>query len=539
VTAARRAATATAAAVAALVAACSPAPDPEPVAPLGERVRVEQGELLGRTDGEVLRWRGVPYAAPPVDELRWQAPWPAPAWPGVRPADAPGPRCPQPAAVPGAPHATAASRTEDCLTLDVTVPAGTPASAGLPVLVWVHGGGFNAGAAADVDPRRLAAAGPLVVVTVNYRLGVLGFLGLAELPDSGAFGLLDQQQALRWVQRNVAAFGGDPANVTLAGASAGADSVCSQMAAPAADGLFRRVVLQSGGCGAANLTEVIRPGTGPGGDTWKPLPLVERAGAEAAAALGCPEPAAQALACLRNQPVDALLTATGTYWSPAVGTPTLPRRPSELVATRELRPTPMLAGVTRDEGTLFTHLFFDRAEGPLTADRFDDLLAHAAGQRAPDARHAYPLEGRSPGRAWSDVITDRAYACPALATWRGVGGRAPLFAYEFADRTAPSAFTALPPDLADGATHGAETPYLFALVPGQPELDPAQQDLADVVVRAWARFATTGDPNGDGVPQWPRWTGDGAVLALTGAADQVPMTGTDFAATHHCDLWPS
>jgi para-nitrobenzyl esterase len=209
------------------------------------------------------------------------------------------------------------------------------------------------------------------------------------------------------------------------------------------------------------------------------------------------------------------------------------------VAARELRPTPLLAGVTRDEGTLFTDLFFDRADGPLTADRFDDLLTDVAGRRAAEARRAYPLDGRSPGRAWAEVITDRAYACPALATWRGVGGRAPLFAYEFADRTAPSAFTALPPDLAGGATHGAEMPYLFDLVPGQPELDPAQRDLADSVVRAWARFATTGDPNGEGAPRWPRWSGDGAILTLTGATDPVPVTGTDFAAAHHCDLWPS
>lgn len=270
-----------------LLAGCSagPARGPDPV---GELVRTAQGEVLGRADGGVLRYQGIPYAAPPVGELRWRAPRPPTPWAGVRPATSAGPRCAQRAAAADIPHATAASTTEDCLTLDVTVPAGTSPTARLPVLVWVHGGGFAAGAGGDYDPRRLVTAGPLVVVTINYRLGVLGFLGLAGLPDSGSFGLLDQQQALRWVQRNAAVFGGDPGTVTLAGESAGADSVCSQLAAPGAAGLFQRAVLQSGGCGAANLIDVIRPGAGPAGDTWKPLPLVEETGAGVADQLGCP-----------------------------------------------------------------------------------------------------------------------------------------------------------------------------------------------------------------------------------------------------------
>jgi para-nitrobenzyl esterase len=373
-----------------------------------------------------------------------------------------------------------------------------------------------------------------VVVTVNYRLGVLGFLGLPGLADSGSFGLLDQQQALRWVQRNIVAFGGDPGAVTLAGESAGADSVCSQLAAPAAAGLFQRAVLQSGGCGAAILTDVIRPGAGPTGDTWKPLPLVEATGARAAAQLGCRDPATAA-SCLRALPVEQLLTAR-SYWSPAVGTPTLPARPSDLVATGAVPAVPVLAGTTRDEGTLFTDQFYDRADGPLTADRFADQLAAATDDRA--AARAYPLAGRSPGRAWADVVTDRAYACTGLATYRGLGARAPLFAYEFADPTAPATFDAPPPDLAGGTTHGAEMAYLFDLVPGQPVLTPAQRALSEQMVGAWARFAATGDPGGGAAAAWPAWSGDGTVRILTtDPAEAATRTGSAHAAAHHCDLW--
>lgn len=495
-----------------VLAACGAPAGP----PVGETVRVEQGDVHGRTDGDVLRFGDLPYAAPPVGPLRWVDPQPAPPWDGVRDAAGPGSRCPQAAAAPGVPHATAASVDEDCLTVEVTVPAGTADGARLPVLVWLHGGGFAAGSGADYDPRRLARAG-LVVVTVNYRLGMLGFLARPGLAGSGTFGLADQRAALGWVARNVAAFGGDPAAVTLAGESAGADGVCAQLASPAAAGLFGRAVLQSGGCGTANVLDVIGPGTGPAGDTWKPLAVAETVGLAAATALGCAD-----LACLRALPVDRLVGVPG-YWSPATGTPTLPARPSDVLAT--MPPVPVLAGTTRDEGTLFTQAFVPT----LDASTFRRLLAAAAGDRARDVGRTYLPVGRSPSRVWADVVTDRAYACPALTTYRALAGRGPVFAYEFADAGAPSPFAALGPDLADGVTHGAEVPYLLDLRPGVP-LTAAQQATAGELVTTWARFVATGDPG------WPAWSGDGAIRTITarGATDR-PAAG--FAADHHCDLW--
>jgi para-nitrobenzyl esterase len=528
-----------------LLAACSTGSgETEP--PLDDRVEVEQGELLGRADGPVLRFQGIPYAAPPVGNLRWSPPQPPAPWSGTRPATAPGARCPQLAAAPGTPHATAASDTEDCLTLDVTVSAGTTPASGLPVLVWIHGGGFSAGAGSDVDPRRLAEAGPLIVVTVNYRLGIFGFFGLPGLAGSGAFGLMDQQAALGWVHRNIGAFGGDRENVTIAGESAGADSVCGQLAAPGSVGLFQQAIMQSGGCSTANIVDVIRPGTGPSGDTWKPLPLVEAAGVTSSASFGCTDPdddpdpdTEDVLACMRAVPAAQLVSGTGFYWSPATGTPTLPRRPSDLVVDRDLRPMPVLAGTTRDEGTLFTNAFYDRAGTPLTDPGFRSLLA-AAGAQDVAAGRAYRVIGRSPGRAWSDVITDRAYSCTGLATYRSVSTRAPLFVYEFTDPAAPSPYTSLPPDLADGVTHGAEMPYLFDLVPGQPVLTPAQQALAAEMVQRWARFATTGNPDGgvDGATAWPPWTGDGQLLTIGGAGEgSTVRSAAEFAAAHRCALW--
>lgn len=500
-------------------------------------VRLDQGELIGIEDAGIVRYQGIPYAAPPVRELRWAPPRPAAGWAGPRYATEPGPRCAQLPSFPGTLHTTAGSDREDCLTVNVTVPADTAATARLPVLVWIHGGGFSAGAGNDVDPRRLVEAGPMIVVTMNYRLGILGFLGLPGLPGSGAFGLLDQQEALRWVQRDIDAFGGDPGRVTVAGGSAGADSICAQLVSPASLGLFHRAVLQSSSCGTANITDVIRPGSGAGGDTWKPLPVVEAAGANTAAALGCGDPAT-APACLRARPAGQLLRTAAHYWSPATGSPTVPHRPSDLMADRgrELRPVQLLIGTNHDEGTLFTTAFFDRDGDALTEDGVRALLAAAAGTRASAAGRAYLPGDRSPGRAWSDVITDRAYACPGLATYRALWPRAALYAYEFADPSAPAPFVTLPPDLAGSVTHGSEMAYLFDLVPGQPELTAPQQALSAELVGAWARFVVTGDPGGS-LP-WPRWDGDGQLLSFTTAGPGTTVrTGTEFAEAHHCALW--
>jgi para-nitrobenzyl esterase len=510
--------------VVALLAACTsgtPAPDGGTGDP---RVRIGQGELLGSADGSTVRFQGIPYAAPPVGERRWAPPDPAPSWPDPRDATRPGPRCPQlepPLGFPAPTNPAADPGTaEDCLTLAVTAPADaapsdTTGSGGLPVLVWLHGGGFRGGAGSDYDARRLAAEGHVVVVTVNYRLGVLGFLALPGLPGGGEFGLLDQQAALRWVQREIGAFGGDPGRVTLAGESAGADSVCAQLVSPAAAGLFARAILQSTTCTPANLTDVIVPGAGPGADIWKPGSYLEASAGQLAVAAGCTDPAT-ALACLRAQPVPTIVAAPG-YWTPATGTPTVPQRPSLALAAGRWARVPVLIGTTRDEGAGFVADAYRTA--PLDAGRYGGLLTRVAGARVGEAALAYPLDGRTPDAAWALVVGDRAYSCPGLAAYGVLSAQVPTFAYEFAE----------PPAL---APHSTELPFLFTVTGGQPEQSAAEQALGTAMRRYWAAFAAGGDPGAG----WPAFGPTGPVLTLTASGAQ-PATAAGFAGTHHCGLW--
>jgi para-nitrobenzyl esterase len=483
------------------------------------RITIGQGELHGSTDGTTVRYQGIPYAAAPVGDRRWAPPEGPASWSDPRDATRPGPRCPQtdpplgfplpsnPAADPGT--------AEDCLTLAVTAPADATADSGLPVLVWLHGGGFRSGAGSDYDPARLAAEGRMVVVTPNYRLGVLGFLALPGLPGGGTFGLLDQQAALRWVQREIATFGGDPTRVTLAGESAGADSVCAQLTSPAAGGLFSRAILQSTTCNPVNLIDAIAPGSGPGTDIWKPVGYPAASAAAMATAAGCTDPVTR-LACLRNQPVPSVIDV-GNYWTPATGTDTVPVRPSDAIAAGRRAMVPVLIGTNRDEGFGFVGGYY--GVNGIDATRFAGLLAQVAGDRLDRAAQAYPVAGRTPAEAWAQVVGDRGYSCPDLGTYGVLAAQAPTFAYEFAET--PLA-----------APHTFELPYLFTITGGQPDLSPAQEALGVTMRRAWAAFAATGNPGAG----WPAFGPTGPIVHLA-AAGTATMSAADFAAEHHCDVW--
>lgn len=505
---------------AAVLSACTGA------VPQGPTAIVPQGQLLGAESDGVQRFQGIPYAAPPLGDLRWSAPQPPAPWNGLRSAAAPGPRCPQqfpPAGTPAGGVADADPGTsEDCLTLGVTTPAGTAPGADLPVLVWIHGGGFHSGAGSDYDPAELVVEGGLVVVTLNYRLGPLGFLGLPGLPDGGSFGLLDQQAALRWVQQNIAAFGGDPARVTIAGESAGGDSVCAQLVSPSAAGLFTRAILQSSGCTTANVLGSIRPGAGPNLDTWKPVDLVAQGGQRLAVAVGCVDPYT-ALTCLRQQPVDALLAPQVAYWSPGTGTSVVgAARPAETIAAGAAASVPVLIGTTRDEGLTFAADSY-RTE-PLDDARFFGLLGQVTGPRVYEAAAAYPLAGRTPTEAWGEVVGDRAFSCPNLATARRLADLNPTYGYEFAE-----------PEGA--AVHAAELAYLFTLTGGDTDLTAEQEALGRRMRALWARFAATGDPNGaPDAPAWPRFGADGPLLVFAAGGDAV-VPASLFALAHRCQLW--
>ncbi|MEV6599375.1 carboxylesterase family protein [Actinoplanes sp. NPDC051346] len=485
----------------ALVTGAAPATAGDPAI-----ARTDAGLVHGTVHDGYRTFQGVPYAAPPIGDLRWRDPQPVRAWPDVREADAPGPDCKQNSPGHGGPR----SGDEDCLYLNVTTPA--DGRKRRPVLVWLHGGGFQTGSGSGYEAHRLAVRGDLVVVTVNYRLGVFGYLGLPGLAGSGTFGLKDQQAALRWVRRNAAAFGGDPRSITLAGQSAGGMSVCAHLTSPAAAGLFDRAVIQSGSCLTDWPAELFYPGVD-AGSTWSPAADVRHAGASLAATLHC---GADAVACLRDQPADTLLKLTeGTgldaFLTPAYGTATLPRHPADAVRAGAFHRVPVLSGNTRDEHrSLIAYL---DARTPVTTERYAGVLKAAFGDRADQVAARYPVEAyASPALAWAAVATDRIWACPTLAGNRLFARHTPTFAYEFGEGQEPW-----------GAYHGSELPYLFGPSPQSPA-------LAERMIDAWSRFASTGESG------WPRLR-PGAVTPYVRTLATGASGSVDLAVEHRCGLW--
>ncbi|MET8829539.1 carboxylesterase family protein [Streptomyces sp. NPDC004610] len=478
-------------------------------------VSVSGGSVRGTVHSDYRVFKGIPYAAAPVGALRWQPPEPAPPWDGIREASRAGAQCPQPEEfLPG--FVSPLPQSEDCLSVNIWAPS-DEADRPRPVLVWIHGGG-NLGGNADLyDAQRLVTQGDVVVVTLNYRLGALGWLAdpaLAADGKAGNYGALDQQAALRWVRDNIAAFGGDPAKVTVGGESAGALGVCTQLAAPGSDGLFRAAIIQSAPCSSALST------------------TPERSRAFAVAA-GCADPAAAA-DCLRRLPVDTLLKTPTPPDGPVAGGPGLPVAPAEALANGAGDRRPVLIGDNTHEGTFFTAL-----QPPVTTDEeYARTLDTTFPDTADRLRQAYPVSeyGGDPSLALSAVIGDSLFSCSSEHTIDSLRDNgSPVYQYEFADTTAPA-----PEDMPDtsfplGASHTLELRYLFD-INGIGPLTPAQQRLADQMVRYWAQFIHTGDPATPGQTAWPpRRTDTPTRLALR---PDGPHVTTDPGRNHHCDLWP-
>jgi para-nitrobenzyl esterase len=497
------------------VAGAPPAPAAQ-AAPPAEVVRTADGPVRGVLAADHRTFQGIPYAAPPVGDLRWSSPQPVTPWTGVRETTAPSDRCAQ-AAGAGTP-----SVNEDCLYLNVTTPD-TPGRK--PVMVWVHGGGNNYGAGGDVDPARLAVRGDVVVVTVNYRLGVFGSFAHPGLAGGGAFGMEDQQAALRWVRRNATAFGGDPNRVTLFGESSGAWDVCGQLTSPGARTLFQRVIIQSGTCASTwPANGVIH--TQPAGSPWLPIAEARALGADLAARHGCAD-----VECLRGLPAaDLIPQDNSTSLTPmAYGTEVLPIRPDRALAGGAFNRVPVLAGHTRDEGRLAA-AFVPR---PFTEETYQSLLVEAFGDRAAQVAAEYPSAAfDSPSLAYAQVLTDRVWACGHVVDNRAMARHTTVYGYEFADRTAPVGWFPFPPDLPSGAFHSSELPYLFDQAGFPGTLDPAQSALADQMIAYWSRFAATGNPNGGDLPPWQAFQGGNAQSLAPGAIAQV-----DVAAEHNCAFW--
>lgn len=502
-----------------------------PVRPDAAVVETADGPIRGEVGDGYRVFRGLPFAAPPVGERRWLAPRPVTPWTVTRPATASGPPCVQPPDF----LIGELSSDEDCLYLEVTTPDTATNANPRPVMVWLHGGAFVGGAGSLADPHRLALAGDVVVVTINYRLGVFGFLSFPGLEGSGTFGLQDQQAALQWVQRNIAAFGGDPGNVTLFGESAGGLSTCAQLASPGARGLFHKAIIQSGPCSLAWPPNGLFPNF-PAGSAFIPLADSVRLGTALATTYRCFLPTA-GIACLRQVAAEALRDNQLGYLfaTPVYETPTLPRAPVAALTDGDFPAIPIIIGATRDEMLPFFAEYFTTK--PLTVAAFRQLLFTAFGDEVHAIAALYgDIARESPALAWTTIMTDRVFACPTLRTAEQLAVRAPVYAYEFADPDPPQPEPTL--GIPAGAYHASEVQYLLDRTGEPPLLDPAQLELSTSMIDYWTTFAHTGDPNQPGLPEWTPFDPASAapvVLSLKPGPDGIAPV--DYAAVHNCYFW--
>ncbi|MFI2618444.1 carboxylesterase/lipase family protein [Streptomyces sp. NPDC018584] len=522
-------------------------PGPAPVAEVGHgapagvatdvTVRTDAGLVRGARSGAHRIFQGIPYAGAPKGRHRWAPPRPVRPWKGVRDATKPGPLCPQ---VPSA-YAQISSTEEDCLALNVTTPPATTRRRAAPVLVWIHGDG-SVGGGSFFDGRRLAERG-LMVVTVNYRLGVFGGLALPGLQGSGTFGLQDQRAALTWVRNNARAFGGDPGNVTVAGVSFGASAVAGHLTSPASRGLFHRAVMASGEAVMDMPAGAMGPGV-PGYPwyVWRTGREMEDITTEMTSSLGCRDRRPQrTLACLRALPVKTILKVPyimNAFQAFGYGNATLPELPPAALRAGRFHRVPVLSGATRDEHRTFVGMTYDAVGRKFTEADYTRALHTAFGKRsAKRVRAEYPMSAYpSPALAWATVITDRMWARGTHDQHEALARHAPVYAYEFADRDAPM-FLPLPGDFDFGAFHAGDIPYLFEDETAERKFTPAQRRLSATMSGYWAAFARTGTPRGAGLPAWPPYRPGHVGRPYTQSLAPHRIGPVDYYREHNLGFW--
>ncbi len=484
------------------------------------QVRIDSGIVEGKSAAEqgIRAFLGIPYAAPPVGDLRWREPRPVTPWQGVRQATEFGPR-----AMQGSIYSDMRFRdvgpSEDCLYLNVWTPA-TSENKRLPVMVWIYGGGFHAGGSSEPrqDGAHLATKG-VVVVSMNYRLGVFGFFSHPGLSaesghGSGNYGIMDQTAALRWVQRNISAFGGDPGNVTLFGESAGSYSVSIQMASPTARGLFQKAIGESGSMvGTRRIPAHVLP-----------LAIAEENGVEFAKFMGAKSIAelrAKSSAEVMKASMDDKTLKDGVVVDGYV----LPKDVYTIYAEGGQARVPLLAGWNSDESRVYAVFGSKRP----TAKSFSESVRLEYAELAEAVLRLYPAQTDEQAvRSAGDLAGDRFIVS---STWKWIemqlkNGNSPVYRYQF-DRAIPIApdieVNGSPVTAADvGAPHAGEIPYVFGAFgsnPGAPWL-PEDHRLSEIMETYWTNFAKKGNPNGSGVPKWPRYL----------AKDNYPVMHLDVAA---------
>ena len=487
-----------------------------------DQVKVTGGILEGTTTpGSQIRvFKGVPYAAPPVGDLRWKPPQAFKPWSGVRKASEFGARCVQPSLFSDMvfPEKT---MSEDCLYLNVWTPA-KPAGSRLPVLVYFHGGGFAAGSGAEprYSGENFAKLG-IITVTVNYRLGILGFLSHPELTSesprkaSGNYGLLDQVAALQWVKSSIAAFGGDPGKVTIGGESAGSFAVSALMVSPLSQGLFRAAIGESG----AFFT------TGSGTLASKSLAESEKQGLEFAAAAG-----ARSLAELRSKPAEELLKPAMKFgmigFSPNIDSYFLPSDVASIYARGGQSRVPLLAGWNADEMRAAVLAAREKA----TVSAFASQVREQFKGKAETVLKLYPAT--SDGEALQsagDLASDQFIV---YCTWKWIEehkrtGKAPVYRFQF-DRLVPLPAEMSGLGIKGLAGHSWELEYVFgALDSKKAAWQPEDRKTSQAMAGFWANFVKTGDPNGPGLPKWPAFSSTRQVMHLDASSHAAPEQHRD------------
>lgn len=455
-------------------------------------IKIDSGMISGVLVGEnkdVTVYKGIPYAAPPVGDLRWKAPQPVKPWTGVRECTEFGNAEPQPNILEMVYGMKLSKTSEDCLYLNVYAPA-KRTSGKLPVMVWIHGGGFYLGEGATYDGENLARLGA-IVVTINYRLGVFGFFAHPALSKqsgtgvSGNYGMLDQIAALKWVKRNIAAFGGDAARVTIFGESAGGMSVAMLMVSPLSEGLFQRAIIESGvGFGpAARMNDI------------------EKLGTRLCDSLGVSKDA-DPIATLRALSAEDLLKkagAPGGGFGPAVDGWFLPGDPAVIFAAGKQRGVPLIIGSNHNEGTILLGMTPMR-----NTQDYENYVKGAFGAEADAVLKLYPLSGGKDALSVADrVFSDRIAAGSEMFAESNSKLNPKSYLYHFTKSSNSPRFANV------GAYHGAEIPYVFdaSVLDAKQEqynFDDADKRLAKTMSDYWVRFAATGDPNERGLPEWPK-----------------------------------
>jgi para-nitrobenzyl esterase len=490
--------------------------------------QTESGAVQGITGFGITEFRDIPYAAPPVGKLRWRPPAPPLVWTGTRDASNYGPACEQ----SGSPFPV----SEDCLTLNIYEPAGTGTTATLPVMIWIHGGGFISGSPREVDGTSLAERGGVIIVTLEYRLGYFGFLAHPALsaadPNhvSGNYGILDQQAAIAWVRRNIANFGGDPRHLTIFGESAGGQSVVDQLISPSV-GPLSAAIIQSGAYSTSLPT----------------LAQGEQAGETAATALGCPD---QSLSCLYGLSATKLAQALNPLSSlggvsAVLDGLTLPLPPAQAFAQGKFQHIPIINGSNHDEYRIFVGVErWLAGNKPMTADQYAAQVKNQFGSFAANVLAEYPAGHYAiPDYAYAAVITDVAFACNTPLLNGLMAKYTQVWQYELADPHSPVASGPTIKGFSYGSPHSADLSFLFpsynpiaAFHPdGPPPLTPAELKLRGQMQDAWLNLARYGTPRNPSGALWPAFTTSSpAVMSF-----YPPQGGAvlSFYGNHHCKFW--